>query len=336
MSNATPPGWYPDAAAPGTDRWWDGTAWTAHTRPAAAPQAFRPPEPVAAAPQAFGPPEPVATAPQDFRLPGPAVTASGNGGTAAGRGATRTVALAVAGLIVVGAAVTGAVLLGRDDDGKRPEAGPSGSATPTTTVTDTPSPTGSPAEDDPKVLVDQLNGITLPIPDGWEKPDRTVEPVLTMRTVNSYECPGSSSDFCYHGTVTSRIASATDITSAEELAEHDIAAAADGAYEKNLVGDRIHGGIMSHKVLDSASVSVAGRAGYQVRWRVETGKGPGGYVQSLVFPSTIGTESLIIVRYAFDAGPDGPPLSLMDTITKAIRPIGDSATSGGAGSSIAP
>jgi hypothetical protein len=321
MSNATQPGWYPDAAAPGTDRWWDGTAWTAHTRPAAAPQAFGPPEHT--------------TAPQDFRLPGAVATASGNGGTAGGRGATRIVALAVAGLVVVGAAVTGAVLLGRDDDGKPPEAGPSGSVTPTATVTDTPSPTGSPATDDPKVLVDQLNGITLPIPDGWEKPDRTVEPVLTMRTVNFYDCPGSSSDFCYHGTVTSRTASATDITSAEKLAKHDIAIAADGAYEKNIVGKRLHGGITSHKVLDSASVSVAGRAGYQVRWRVETGKGPGGYVQSLVFPSPVGSESLIIVRYAFDAGPDGPPLPLMDTITSAIRPLGDSAASGGAGSSIA-
>lgn len=83
-------------------------------------------------------------------------------------------------------------------------------------------------------------------------------------------------------------------------------------------------------------MNVAGRAGYQVRWRVNTAKGPGGYVQSLVFPSTVGSESLIIVRYAFDAGPDGPPLSLMDTLTKGIRPIGDSATSGGVGSSIAP
>jgi Protein of unknown function (DUF2510) len=28
---STPPGWYPDAA--GTQRYWDGQAWTAHTAP---------------------------------------------------------------------------------------------------------------------------------------------------------------------------------------------------------------------------------------------------------------------------------------------------------------
>jgi uncharacterized RDD family membrane protein YckC len=48
----TPPGWYPDpqppAGMPPAQRWWDGTAWTEHLAPAAAP--------VATAYQLTGPP----------------------------------------------------------------------------------------------------------------------------------------------------------------------------------------------------------------------------------------------------------------------------------------
>ncbi|WP_329617265.1 DUF2510 domain-containing protein [Streptomyces brevispora] len=311
MSNATPPGWYPDTTAAGNERWWDGTAWTAHTRPNAA---------VA---QQFGP----------ARSAPPAGPGRGSGG-----GSGRTIALVVAGAVVVGAAVTGAVLLGRDDSGTRPEARPSSTATaPVDTGTDgAPGDSPSPDDGDSKVLVDQLNGITLPIPNGWKKSDHAWDSVLTMRTIDSYDCPGSTTDFCYHGTVTTRTPNAAEATSAEKLAKGDIAAAAKAAYEQNGVGTRIHGGITSHKQIAAASVSVDGRTGYQVRWRVVTGKGPGGYVQSLVFPSTVGSESLVVVRYAFDAGRGGPPLTLMDTLTQGIRPIGDSVTSGGVGSSVAP
>jgi hypothetical protein len=32
-AGATPAGWYPDPSAPGTQRYWDGAAWTDHTAP---------------------------------------------------------------------------------------------------------------------------------------------------------------------------------------------------------------------------------------------------------------------------------------------------------------
>ncbi|MEU2680400.1 DUF2510 domain-containing protein [Streptomyces sp. NPDC007107] len=303
MTHATPPGWYPDVNMPGTERWWDGTAWTGHTRSAAATQ-------------------PVAPAPQPVRR--------GAGTTA------RTVAMTVAGLLVV-AAVAGFLVLGGDDGGTRPVSAPSTGAQPTATDSASapgPTPAEGP-EDDPTVLVDQLDGVTLQVPEGWEKPENTLDDASTMRTAGSYTCPGDSGSFCYHGTVTVRTAGGTDLTDMKALAEADIGTAADRAYGKNTVGDLIHGGIRSHKDLASKQVTVAGRTGYLVRRQVTTGKGPGGYVQSLVFPSAVGSETPVIVRFAFDAGQDALPLSLMDTITRGIRPIGD-ATGGGVGSTVAP
>ncbi|WP_143665976.1 DUF2510 domain-containing protein, partial [Streptomyces griseus] len=112
MSYATPPGWYPDTGAPGTERWWDGTAWTAHTRPLAA----------APAPEGFGPPS--------LPLPHQRDPHDGSGGSR-----TKVLAITLSGVLVLGAAVTGAVLLGRDDSGTP--------AAPTTT-TSTPAPVTSP------------------------------------------------------------------------------------------------------------------------------------------------------------------------------------------------
>ncbi|MFE9459925.1 DUF2510 domain-containing protein [Streptomyces californicus] len=319
MSYATPPGWYPDTGAPGLERWWDGASWTAHTRPlAAAPEA--PPRPPA--PAGFGPP----SAPLPHRR-GP------HDGPAGGN-RTRTLAVTLSGALVLGAAVTGVILLGPDDDGT--------TAAPTTTssapaTSPAPAATSGGASDpdaDPAVLVDQLNGITLPVPEGWERPETNSARVPTIRTEQSYDCPDGSS-FCYHGTVSTHTAGGAD-TAPKALAEADIGTAADLAYEKDGIGRRLHGGIRSHKVLEARETAVAGRTGYLVRWQVTTGKGPGGYVQSLAFPSSVGSGTPVIVRFAFDADVADLPLSLMDTITRGIRPVGDSVTSGGVGASVGP
>ncbi|MGW1721116.1 DUF2510 domain-containing protein, partial [Streptomyces sp. NPDC002156] len=39
MSTTPPPGWYRDPAAPHTERWWGGTAWTDHWRTPSEPPA---------------------------------------------------------------------------------------------------------------------------------------------------------------------------------------------------------------------------------------------------------------------------------------------------------
>ncbi|MGW1142023.1 hypothetical protein, partial [Streptomyces zhihengii] len=261
------------------------------------------------------------------------------GGGGGGRG-RRIAALSAAAVVLVAAVATGTVLLGTDDDPAPPDAAP-GSPTVAASATEEPGPSpGKSEEADPGRLTDQLNGISLPIPDGWTESDRALGSGATMYTDVTYDCPGGGSPLCRHGQVTSVTADLSGATggaaTARSVAEKDIGKAADAAYDEDALGNRTHGGITSHSVVKAQNVAVAGRAGYLVRWKVVTGAGPGGYVQSLVFPSTAGTGALVVVRFAFDAGPDGPDLAEMDRITAGIRAIGGDATSGGVGSSIGP
>ncbi|GCB50958.1 DUF2510 domain-containing protein [Streptomyces sp. NL15-2K] len=299
-----PPGWYPDPHAPHLERWWDGTAWTEHRR----------------APEAPGPPQPA--------------------GGASGR--AKAVALTIAGVVLVAAIVTGVAVLGGDDDdggGTVADTAPtSAPPTPSTTAPSTTAPaptTSEPSADDPAVVVDELNGITLPLPDGWVRPDNVAEDDVVMTTDGTYDCPAGVG-ICRHGAVFSRTVTENDEKSPQALAQQDISDAADDAYDRDALGRRLYGGIESHKTVKSGQVAVAGRAGYLVRWQVTTADGPGGYVQSLVFPSSVGSESPVLVRFVFDAGPDGPPLADMDRITKGIRSIDDAGTGGGVGSSLGP
>ncbi|KFG07777.1 DUF2510 domain-containing protein [Streptomyces scabiei] len=318
MSSSPPPGWYRDPSYPLTERWWDGTAWTDHRR--------QPEQPV--------PP---------VLPPGPPARG--------GLGRTGLVALAAAGAVLVAGAVTGGVLLlGGDGDGEdggretrsattSPTSGPDGSPTPTKPAD--ASPTG-----DPDVVTDDLNGITFPVPDGWENGDGSAEDDAVLVTDDGlYDCPGDNG-LCRRGTVVSRTVTGSAETSPKVLAENDIEDAADDAYDRDGLDRRPYDGITGHEVVGSGSVAVAGRAGYYVRWRVTTGAGPGGYVQSLVFPSSSGSEAPVLVRFALDAGDDGPPLDDIDEIVEGIRAVGDagedtdkgtgSGTGGGVGSSLGP
>jgi hypothetical protein len=245
----------------------------------------------------------------------------------------------VAAVVLVAAIVTGAVVLGQGDGGSD-AAAKAASATPSASGTrsSSPSPTASasePSADDPSVVEDELNGITLPLPDGWARADRLAEDDLLMVTPGTYDCPGDPG-LCRHGRVFSSTVTSNDEKSPKALAQHDIKSAADSAYDRDVLDNRPYRGITSHEVVKSGSVAVGGRAGYFVRWRVRTGVGPGGYVESLAFPASTGSQSLVMVRFAFDAGADGPSLSDMDRITKGIRPVDDAATGGGVGSSIGP
>ncbi|MGW4548265.1 DUF2510 domain-containing protein [Streptomyces violaceorubidus] len=309
-----PPGWYRDPSAPHQERWWDGTAWTEHRR--------------ATEPAGYGPA--VGQAPGPGPGPGPGAGTGGRG---------KAVAVTAAAAVLVAAIVTGVFVLGEDDGGSpRTRTPVTESATDPAPVSDPPSPSptsAAPSAHDPALVEDQLNGVTFPLPDGWVPPKYVAEDDVMMTTDGTYDCPADGG-VCRHGLVLSRTVTANSESSPKALARQDIEDAADDAYDRDLVGNKPFGGVASHREVASGPVAVAGRAGYYVRWRVRTAEGPGGYVQSMVFPSTVGTESPILVRYVFDAGEDGPPLTDMDRITKGIRPIGDADTGGGVGSGIGP
>ncbi|MFF1380131.1 DUF2510 domain-containing protein [Streptomyces sp. NPDC058308] len=313
MSMTTPPGWYPDPSAPAVERWWDGTAWTEHRRT----------------------PE-YAQVPQDRQGFGPAGdTTAVMAPAAPGGGRGKAVALAAAGVVLVGAIVTGAVVLTKDDGDPT-----SGVAAPSAPADSSPAPTGtesesaSPSSDpDPDTLVDDLNGITLPVPDGWEKNNDSLGGGATVQTPDIIDCPGDSG-LCRAGTVTSSTVTGTDETDPKALARGDIKDAADEAYDHDKLDNEPYGGITGHEKLGEGQVAVAGRTGYYVRWRVHTAKGAGGYVQSLAFKSSVGSESMVIVRFAVGAGDGDPKVAVMDEITDGIRSVDDSGTGGGVGDDV--
>lgn len=213
--------------------------------------------------------------------PGPPRAAGGASGRA------KAVTLTACGIVLVAAIVCGAFALARGQ-------GDDVVADPAPTVT-SPSPTTASAA--PSRLVDELDGISLPLPDGWV-PSKYVTPDNLVMTTDG-------------GRVFTRTLPAN--SGPASLAKKDIPQAAASSYR----------GIHGHRVVGSERVDVPGRTGYLVRWRVRTAQGSEGYVQSLALtPAPGGPPDAVVVRFAFDAGPGGPPLADMDRITRGIRSVG--------------
>ncbi|MEU9327235.1 DUF2510 domain-containing protein [Streptomyces canus] len=215
--------------------------------------------------------------------PGPPRPAGGASGRA------KAIALTASAVVLVAAIVSGAFALARGD-------GDDVVADTAPTVATPPPSTASPV---PSRLVDELDGISLPLPDGWVPAKYVTRDNVVMTTDG--------------GRVFTRTLPADSGASPVSLAKKDIPQAAHSSYA----------GIRSHRVVGSERVAVAGRTGYLVRWRVKTAQGAEGYVQSLAFtPGPGGPPGAVVVRFAFDAGPDGPPLADMDRITGGIRSVG--------------
>ncbi|MET8678713.1 DUF2510 domain-containing protein [Streptomyces sp. NPDC004647] len=318
----TPPGWYADPGYTGPDpaleRWWDGSTWTDYTRePRGVSVSQIPPEqPHFGPPQPPGPPLPPSPATYGYQ-------------PQADESASRGKVLATSGVVVLlaTALVGGIIALNGDGDGSdqagaQPTAGPQ---------QPTPGDQGggnggagggvgpSPSEA-PDTSPDKINGIRLPVLEGWQKGRSSSGGAGA--TIGPYPCPEDPETTCVRGGVSSRTAVGYDARTAEGVAKQDISRNAQDSYGKDPVtGKDMYGGVKSRRQVKSQAVTVAGQKGYLVRWKVDTKKGDDGYVQSLVFPSPSDRKSLVLVRFGFDASEEAPPLTDMDNITQGIEPL---------------
>ncbi|MEV7235730.1 DUF2510 domain-containing protein [Streptomyces sp. NPDC051020] len=284
MTEMSPPGWHTDPGYTGTgpvqERWWDGSQWT-----------------------------------DQLRMPPAAVR----------RRRIRIGVGVTAGVVVLAAIAGGAVLLtdgshssentsrGVESPAPSPPGGQNGQGGPGGPGGRSPAPDQRQPPSEKGYATDASTGISLPVPDGWTGQSALIG--ASMST-GSYTCPADASQKCERGGVFVAPAQALKITAktAEAAAKADISVNATSSY-----GGKAYGAITSHEQLKSEAVTVAGRKGYLVRWKVVTKEGDDGYVQSLAFTSPQSADMLVVVRSGFDVGPKAPALSVMDEITKGIK-----------------
>ncbi|MEU3555910.1 DUF2510 domain-containing protein [Streptomyces fragilis] len=318
MTQAIPPGWYPDPGhtsdGPSGVRWWDGGAWTQHTLPAGAPV---PPGPPAADASAQAIAAHPTLAGGDLSAPGqpafpahpghPAYPVYGVQPPPRKRRGALVAAIVAAVVVVAGAAVGGVLLLDRGEDRAGPQPRETRAQDGAPGEEETP---GSPEKITEGPVPDPANGISLPLPDGWT--GSAHEAGAQVGADRTYPCPGTPSKDCTPGGAYSLPAEGLGLRgTAEAVARADIAANMEDSY-----GGDTYGSITSHKELEAGPVTVAGQKGHRVRWSAVTEEGADGVVESLAFPSPADPERMVLVRFGIDAGQD---LSVIEEITEGIE-----------------
>lgn len=224
------------------------------------------------------------------------------------------IAVAVAGALVVAAVAGGFVLLNQDDEGSDradPAVSASASVPGPGTGGGTETPEAPPTPQAPEApggpAVDANFGISVPVPDGWQKQDTGAEGNAYIST-DPYECAESSTGSCVAAGVYTGPGSGSDPKAA---AQKDIEANAKDSY----------GEVKSHQEAKAGKVTVAGKPGYLIRWKLDVAEGTDGYVQSVAFKSPVNGR-MTVVRFGFDDKDGAPELSVMDEILKGIRAVG--------------
>ena len=321
MSTTTPAGWYPDPkpsdpANPGK-RWWNGTDWTVSTKTDEVLTAATATTPFSAAPYDAVPGYPVA--PPKVRKRRPMLV-------------TGAVA-AVLGL-AVGSLATYLIMDGRNTSpapvvssqsgggsggtGQSPFTGGGGSGGSGGSTGGSGSGGGDSSATG--AAVDVVDGITLPDPGtGWT--GGTTSDGHAALEYGSYTCAGSSGGTCSYAGASTSTLKASVSAGAQAAATADMASAVSGSY----------GTVTGHTVLESKSVTVAGRSGYLIRWKVDAKVGNNGTVEDVVFPNSAGTQ-LIAVHLGFDISSKAPAVSVMDTIISGIQDYSGGSSAGGSGS----
>ncbi|MHA6764480.1 DUF2510 domain-containing protein [Streptacidiphilus sp. PAMC 29251] len=169
---------------------------------------------------------------------------------------------------------------------------------------------------DSTTAVDLLDGLSLPIPAGWT--GGTTQDGHAGLSIGKYSC-SQSTDGCTLGGANTETLKASVSDGAKAAAEADIAGAVKEAY----------GDVNSHQQLEAQAVTVAGRSGYLIRWKVDAKVGNDGTVETVVFP-TSDNKTLVALHLGFDTAAKAPALSVMDTIVAGIKDVDTASLSGGA------